>query len=318
MPSSRNASPISASSPGARDAMRPAAAWLSAIRPKTLGLSVSPVLVGTALAVADGGGFRPVPFLLALAAAMFIQIGTNLHNDAADFRKGTDGADRVGPPRATAQGWLSPEVVERAAWMAFASAFLLGIGLAVIGGWPIVLLGLASLAAGAAYSGGPWPLSSQPVGELFVFLFFGLAAVGGSYYLQTGTFGGRALLAGAIMGLPAAAVLVVNNYRDRFTDERAGRRTLAVLLPERGSRWEYAAFLVAPFLLLPLLFDGGRFLLLPGLLLIPAFMLVVRLFRARGGPALNELLARTASFQLVLGLLLGVALLGHGLYDASH
>lgn len=318
MPSLTSASRILPGSPGAPEPMTAVSAWLAAIRPRTLGLSVSPVLVGTALAVADGNGFRALPFLLALGAAMLIQIGTNLHNDVADFRKGIDGTDRLGPPRATAQGWLRAEAVERAAWMVFALVFLLGIGLSVIGGWPIVLLGLCSLSAAVAYSGGPWPLSSRPVGELFVFLFFGLAAVGGSYYLQAGYFTGSALLAGALMGLPAAAVLVVNNYRDRFSDERAGRRTLAVLLPEWASRWEYALFLSVPFLLLPSLFEEGWFVLLPELLVIPASMLIVRLFRVRNGVALNELLARTASFQLVLGLLLSVALLGQGLYDASY
>lgn len=289
--------------------MTPAAAWLAAIRPKTLGLSVSPVLVGAALAVSEGHAFRPLPFLLALAAAMLIQAGTNLHNDVADYRKGTDGADRLGPPRATAEGWLSPGAVERGAWLAFGLAFLLGIGLAVIGGWPIVLLGLASLAAGAAYSGGPWPLSSLPVGELFVFLFFGLAAVGGSYYLQTGTLGASVLLAGAVMGLPAAAVLVVNNYRDRFSDQRAGRRTLAVLLPGWASRWEYAALLLGPFLLLPRLYHGSWLALVPAAVALPALRLVWRLFHEADGTALNGVLAGTAGLQLFLGLVLSLSLL---------
>ena len=289
--------------------MTPFSAWVAAIRPKTLGLSVSPVLVGTALAVSERGELRPLPFLLALGAAMFIQAGTNLHNDVADFRKGADGDDRLGPPRATAQGWLSAEKVERGAWLAFGLAFLLGIGLVFFGGWPIVILGMVSLAAGAAYSGGPWPLSSLPLGELFVFLFFGLAAVGGSYYLQTDTLSIDALLAGTIMGLPAAAVLVVNNYRDRRSDRRAGRRTLAVLLTGRASRWEYALLLVVPFLLLPWLFDGDRLFVLPGLLLLPALVLVMRLFRATDGATLNRLLAATAGLQLLLGLALSLTLL---------
>ena len=289
--------------------MTPFSAWVAAIRPKTLGLSVSPVLVGTALAVSERGELRPLPFLLALGAAMLIQAGTNLHNDVADFRKGADGDDRLGPPRATAQGWLSAEKVERGAWLAFGLAFLLGIGLVFFGGWPIVILGMVSLAAGAAYSGGPWPLSSLPLGELFVFLFFGLAAVGGSYYLQTDTLSIDALLAGTIMGLPAAAVLVVNNYRDRRSDRRAGRRTLAVLLTGRASRWEYALLLVVPFLLLPWLFDGDRLFVLPGLLLLPALVLVMRLFRATDGATLNRLLAATAGLQLLLGLALSLTLL---------
>jgi len=279
------------------------------MRPKTLGLSVSPVLVGTALAVAEEYPFRPLPFLLALIAAMLIQIGTNLHNDVVDFRKGTDGSDRLGPPRATAQGWLSPEAVAHGAWSAFGLAFLLGIGLAVLGGWPIVVLGLAALAAGAAYSGGPRPISTLPLGELFVFLFFGLVAVGGSYYLQTGQISFAALVAGAIVGLPAAAVLVVNNYRDRTTDARVGRRTLAVLLPAWGSRWEYALLLFTPFLLLPALFNGSSLSLLPAVLTVPAFYLTVRLFRGGDGRALNSILAGTAGLQLLLGLITSLSLL---------
>jgi len=152
--------------------MSPLAAWLSAIRPKTLGLSVSPVLTGTCLAWAEKGGLQLLPALAALLAAVCIQIGTNLHNDAADARKGTDGSGRLGPPRATTQGWLSATSIQRGALLAFSCAFVLGVYLVVVGGWPILLLGLVSLVAGAAYSGGPWPISATPLGELFVFLFF--------------------------------------------------------------------------------------------------------------------------------------------------
>jgi 1,4-dihydroxy-2-naphthoate octaprenyltransferase len=197
--------------------------------------------------------------------------------------------------------------VERGAWLAFGLAFLMGIGLAAVGGWPIVALGLASLVAGAAYSGGPRPLSHLPLGELFVFLFFGLAAVGGSYYLQAQEITARALLAGAVMGLPAAAVLVVNNYRDRHTDARAGRRTLAVLLPAKASRREYALLMLAPLLLMPWLFQGGWPMLTPALLLPPALRLVARLFREEGA-ALNGVLAGTAGFQLLLGVVLSLVL----------
>ncbi len=287
--------------------MRPAAAWLAAVRPKTLGLSVSPVLAGTALAHAETGAFRPLVFLATLAAALLIQAGTNLHNDVADFRRGTDRPDRLGPPRATARGWLSPEAVERGARLAFLLAFLVGIYLAWQGGWPVVLLGLASRAAATTYSGGPRPLSGLPVGELFVFLFFGLAAVGGSYYLQAGGLSGRALLAGAFLGLPAAAVLVVNNYRDREGDRRAGRRTLGVLLPPAGSRWLHGLLMLGPFLLLPWLLPGWR-ALVPLPALPPVLRLIGRMRRARGAD-LNDLLAATARLQTLLGVLLAVAFL---------
>ncbi len=288
--------------------MTPLRAWIAAVRPKTLGLAVSPVLVGTALGVAEKGSFHPGVFLAALAAAVAIQVGTNLHNDVADHLRGTDGEDRLGPARATSQGWLSPKAVTRGAWVAFLLAFLLGCYLAWMGGWPIMLLGLASLAAGAAYSGGPRPLSHLPLGELFVLLFFGLVAVGGSFYLQTGRFDGRSLLAGLVVGLPAAAVLVVNNYRDRQSDARAGRRTLAVLLPPSGSHLEYLLLMLAPFLLLPLLLSAKQ-VWLPMLSLPLHLWLVVRFQRAPVGPGLNLLLARTAQAQLLLGLLLSAAFL---------
>ncbi len=287
--------------------MTPFRAWLAAIRPKTLALSVSPVLVGTALAFFEKGTFLPLPFFAALAAALLIQAGTNLHNDVADFRRGTDSGDRIGPPRATAEGWLSPEAVVHGAMAAFAAAFCLGIYLAWVGGWPIVAMGLASLAAGAAYSGGPRPLSSLPVGEFFVLLFFGLVAVAGSYYLQAGGVNGSVLLAGVVVGLPAAAVLTVNNYRDRDSDARAGRRTLSVLLPPAGSRLLYPFLMLSPFPLLILLLPRSWWLL-PLLALLPALAAIRDMARLPVGPALNGVLARTAAVQFLLGLLLSAAL----------
>ncbi|WP_456379043.1 1,4-dihydroxy-2-naphthoate octaprenyltransferase [Thiolapillus sp.] len=288
--------------------MSPLAAWLAAIRPKTLGLSVSPVLAGTCLAWAERGGVQLLPALAALLAAICIQIGTNLHNDAADARKGTDGPDRLGPPRATAQGWLSATKVQCGALFAFACAFVLGIYLVTVGGWPILLLGLVSLGAGAAYSGGPWPISATPLGELFVFLFFGLGATLGSYYLQTGQISLAALLTGSMLGLFAAAVLVVNNYRDRQTDRRSGRKTLAVLLPPRASQVEYALLLLLPFLLLLCLYVAGLVFWLPGLLLPVALYLIIQAFTLPVGKELNRLLAATARFQLLFSVTFCVAL----------
>ncbi len=283
-------------------------AWLAAIRPRTLGLAVSPVVLGTALAVHDGARFRPGVFAATLAAALLIQIGTNLHNDAADHQRGTDGPDRLGPPRAVASGWLSARAVLRGAWLAFSLAFLLGIGLVAVGGWPIVVLGLASLAAGVAYSAGPRPLSGLPLGELFVVLFFGLVAVAGSYELQAGAFSARAWLAGLVPGLPAAAVLLVNNHRDRVGDARSGRRTLAGMLPPDAVVWLYGALLVMAVGIAPFLFDH-RVLALPVLLmLVPAFDLVGVMRRA-SGRGLNAVLARTAGFQLALGSLTALCLL---------
>jgi 1,4-dihydroxy-2-naphthoate octaprenyltransferase len=285
--------------------------WLAAIRPKTLGLSVSPVLLGTVLAWSEQGVLHWLPALAALLAAMAIQIGTNLHNDAADHLKGTDTPDRLGPPRASALGLLDPRQVKRAAFLAFGLAFALGIYLVFQGGWPILLLGLASLAAGAAYSGGPWPISESPLGELFVWLFFGLGAVGGSYWLQTGQLSWILLPPAAALGAFAAAVLVVNNYRDKYTDARAGRKTLAVLLPPAASRLAYALLMLGPFLLPGILWqDAFRWWLLPALL--AALYLVWLMYHTPHGRQLNALLGLTARFQLLFTVFFSLEILFSG------
>lgn len=286
--------------------MSPIRIWWLAIRPKTLSLALTPVLVGNSLAWSELGGLHWGVAAATLAAALLIQIGTNLYNDAADHERGSDGADRLGPPRATAQGWLSGARVKRGAALSFGAAFLLGIYLAAVGGWPIVALGLASLAAGYAYSGGFRPIAYSASGELFVFLFFGLFAVTGSHYLQTLTLSGAAAAAGAALGLLAAAVLTVNNYRDLESDRRAGRMTLCQRLGRERSRRLYALLLLAPFLLLlhpAILFWA----LLPALPL--ALLLIRRLYREPPGAGLNRLLAATARFQLGFGLLLGIGYL---------
>jgi len=283
--------------------------WLLAIRPKTLSLSLVPVAVGSALAWSQHQSLQPAVLLATLAAALLIQIGTNLHNDAADFERGADTPERLGPRRVTAEGWLSAAQVRAAAHLAFGGAFVLGIYLAWIGGWPIVVLGLLSLAAGYAYTGGPVPLAYRPVGELFVLLFFGIAAVSGSAYLQTQQWSVDALLAGSAVGLPAAAVLLVNNYRDRDTDLRAGKHTLAVLLGRAASRYLYAVLLCLPALLTTPLLLHGEAWLLPWLGLPPALLLVRRLWCAPIDTSLNTLLARTAQWQLLFGTLLCIALL---------
>ncbi len=283
-------------------------AWLPAIRPKTLGLSVSPVLLGTVLGATGQPEWHWLPALAALLAAMAIQVGTNLHNDAADYLKGTDTPDRLGPSRASALGLIDPQRVKQAALAAFTVAFLLGIYLVVWGGWPILLLGVASLLAGSAYSGGPWPISESPLGEMFVWMFFGLGAVGGSYYLQTGRLDVEVLPPAAALGSFAAAVLVVNNYRDRYTDAQAGRKTLAVLMSPAASRLEYSLLMLTPFLLPGVLWreQGIAWLLLPAL--AAALYLSSRIWRLPHGRELNGLLAATARFQLLFSLLFCVQL----------
>ena len=277
--------------------------WWLAIRPKTLGVAVIPVVVGSALAFASIPAFHWLPALLALLAAALIQIGTNLHNDAADHANGVDTVNRQGPLRVTAAGLLTAEQVMQGVKTCFLLAFCLGIYLVFVGGWPILIIGLLSLAAGAAYSGGRYPVSHSPFGELFVFIFFGLVAVTGSYYLQTLQVNVDALLAGGGIGLPAAAVLVVNNTRDRQSDQQAGRRTLAVVMGEHFSRAEYASLLLLPFVIVASTGLGGG---VPLLALPWAVYLVMRFFRVQEAGQFNPLLEQTARFQFVLGLLLTV------------
>ncbi|QLQ26648.1 MAG: 1,4-dihydroxy-2-naphthoate polyprenyltransferase [Dechloromonas sp.] len=283
-------------------------AWFLACRPKTLSVSLSPVVVGTAIAFHDSGRVAWLPLLAAALAAALIQVGTNLFNDVGDFRRGTDTPDRLGPKRATAEGWLGAGVVEAGAWLAFALAFLCGIYLVGHGGWPIVGIGLASLAAGWAYTGGPAPIAYRPLGEIFVFIFFGLVAVGGSYYLQTLTLTLVALIAAALVGIHAAAVITVNNYRDRDGDARNGKNTLAVLLGRPATRRLYTGEILAPYALLPLLATSlGWLAALPLLLLPLALKLVRRFHREAPGPVFNDILAATAGQQLVFAMLLAVA-----------
>ncbi|MGE5152915.1 MAG: 1,4-dihydroxy-2-naphthoate octaprenyltransferase [Bdellovibrio bacteriovorus] len=278
--------------------------WIAAARPRTLLLSLAPVLAGIGLALAQGHALALFTALGTLVAAVAIQVGTNLHNDAADFERGTDTPDRLGPPRASAQGWFSPAQVRTAAHLAFGLAFLLGLVLVIRGGWPILALGLAAIACGYAYTSGPRPIAYGPFGEIYVLAFFGIASVVGSHYLQTLGFDRSALLLGVALGLPAAAVLLLNNYRDLETDRIAGRRTLCQVLGRPRSRILYAVLLAAP---LPLILAAG----LPGptwlsLAALPLGLhLIVRLFGGAMGPELNPLLGRTAQYQaLIAGLVL--------------
>ncbi len=284
--------------------MKTSTAWFLACRPKTLSVSLSPVLVGTAIAWHDSATLLWLPLLAAAFGAAFIQIGTNLFNDVGDFLRGTDTPDRLGPKRATAEGWLTPGKIKAGAWLSFALAFLCGIYLVAHGGWPIVAIGLASLAAGWAYTGGPKPIAYGPLGEVFVFVFFGLVAVGGSYYLQTFALTSTALLAATLVGLHAAAVITVNNYRDLDGDAQSGKHTLAVRLGRPLTRRLYAAEMLAPYALLPLLASLGWPAALPLLSLPLAGQLIRRFHREAPGPVFNNILAATAGLQLAFALLL--------------
>lgn len=285
--------------------MKKFSAWWLAIRPQTLSVSVAPVCVGTALAYFEQGWVAWWPALGALLAAMLIQIGTNLYNDVGDFERGADTDDRLGPPRATAQGWLSGSAVRHGAQVVFALALLIGLALAVRGGWPIVLIGILSLISGWAYTGGRWPIAYSPLGELFVLLFFGVVAVCGTYYLQTFSVSSAAVLAGVMLGSFAAAVITVNNTRDIHTDARALKRTLAVRLGRTAMNRVYAAELLLPFALLPwfaLQTPIGAWVAVPALASVSA-VLLCRRFCVAQGVVFNALLAATAKLQLIFAVL---------------
>ena len=286
--------------------------WIMASRPHTLTIGVNPVLVGCALAWADTGRIDVGLMLLSMLGALLLQTGTNLDNDVSDFERGTDRAGRLGLPRATALGLLTPGQVRTASRACFLVATVVGLVLAWHGGWPILVAGVASAAAAMAYSGGPRPISYTPFGDLVVWLFFGLVAVTGSYYLQTLAVSPGVLVAATMVGLPATAVLVVNNYRDLDPDRAVGKRTLAVCFGRAFSRWQYALLVLAPFALLPLLgleTRVGASLLVPMLALPNAIGLVRRFWREPPGPLFNALLAQTARFQVMFSILLCVAIL---------
>jgi 1,4-dihydroxy-2-naphthoate octaprenyltransferase len=282
--------------------------WWPAIRPKTLSLAAVPVFAGAALAWNDGATPRPAVFLLTLVTALLIQAGTNLFNDAEDAASGNDGPDRLGPQRMTGSGLATARQVRRSALLLFALALIGGLALVAEGGLPILLIGLAGLLAGWAYSGGPIPLSHTAAGELFVVAFFGLAAVGGSHYLQSGALSGTALLVGFALGLQAAAVLIMNNLRDIEPDARAGRRTLALRIGRRRAVRVYAVLMLLPFSLL-LLAPGAGAVGLAWLALPFAAWLAWRCGHLEPGPAMNRQLALTALAQVLLGGLLGINLM---------
>lgn len=221
-------------------------AWVLAARPRTLLAAVAPVAVGTGLA-AGRDVFSAGPAAAALAGAVLIQVGTNLANDYYDHVRGGDTEDRVGPVRVTQAGILEPAAVKRGMWAVFAAALVVGGYLVAVAGWPIVVVGLVSIAAGIGYTGGPYPLAYHGLGDVFVFLFFGLVAVGGTYYVQALDFRAELLLAGSGIGALTTAILVANNLRDLDTDARVGKRTLAVRIGVAGTQLEYVLLLAVAF-----------------------------------------------------------------------
>jgi 1,4-dihydroxy-2-naphthoate octaprenyltransferase len=281
--------------------------WILAARPRTLTAAVVPVLVGTAVAAAHGA-MRPLPALAALFAAMCIQIGTNFANDYHDFQRGADTHERVGPRRVTQSGLVPPRTVRTAALCTFGVAFLVGIYLALVGGWPILVTGILSIAAGWAYTGGPWPFGYHGLGDLFVFVFFGLVATVGTTYVQMHAVPPAAWIAAVPVGALATAILAVNNLRDIATDARAGKRTLAVRIGASATRAEYVLLLVIAFAApIVLAFVARPWVLLP-LAALPFALKPLRVVFRGQGSELNAALGATARLQLVYGLLLAAGL----------
>ena len=285
--------------------------WLMAARPRTLPAAVAPVLVGTALAGYENV-FHPLRFLAALLGAIFIQVGTNLSNDYSDARRGADTEDRLGPVRVTAGGLVPPQQVLVATYVSFGLAVLAGIYLIVVAGWQLLLVGAASILAGVAYTGGPKPYGYEGLGEVFVFLFFGVVAVAGSFFVQVKTLNWEAFALSVPVGLLAAAILVVNNVRDIDSDRRAGKRTLAVRLGRERTRTVFAGIIYLAFVLAPMTWIFGPvtpWVLAPWLTLPLATGLVRTVRNHSDGPSLNQALAHSGMLQLAFCMLLSAGLL---------
>jgi len=281
-----------------------------AARPRTLPAAIAPVLVGTALAGSEGE-FRPLAFCAALVGSIFIQIGTNLSNDYSDARRGADTEERLGPVRVTAGGLVPPRKVLVATWLAFAIAVAAGAYLIALVGWELLAIGAASILAGVLYTGGPRPYGYEGLGELFVFLFFGVVAVTGSYYVQTEKLTWLALALSVPVGLLAAAILVVNNIRDVETDRRAGKRTLAVRLGRDRARRLFAVMVTLPFVIvIAIAAVDSRPELLVALLAAPLVPPLVRTVSSRtDGPSLNMALARCGALLALFSVFLSAGLL---------
>ena len=284
--------------------------WLRATRPRTLSASIVPVLVGSATA-ARLGAFHRGLFVATLAAAMLIQIGSNLANDYFDFRNGKDTAARLGPPRVTQSGLLAPETVKRATVLVLVVAAVVSVPVVVAGGWAILITGLACIAAAVLYTGGPWPFGYHALGDVGAFLFFGPVGVCGTVYVQAGLLTGASVLNALPVGFLIAAILVVNNLRDIDTDRAVDKRTLAVLIGRRATRAEYLLLLLAAFVI-PLvdkpLHPTLHWFWLPWLTL-PLALLTSRAVLRDEGRKLNQSLAGTAQLNLLFGAAFALSLL---------
>ncbi|NOH02394.1 MAG: 1,4-dihydroxy-2-naphthoate polyprenyltransferase [Chloroflexi bacterium] len=285
-------------------------AWWLAIRPRTLPAAVSGVTMGSALAWHDGS-FQILPALAALLIALLLQIGSNVANDVFDFERGVDTAERLGPVRVTQAGFLTPAQVKRGMFVIFGLAALLGLYLASLRGWTVILIGVAAILSAVAYTGGPFPLGYHGLGDIFVFIFFGIAAVTGTYFVQAGLVSLAAWWMSVPVGWIVTAILVVNNLRDLENDRKAGKRTLAVLLGARGSKVEYillmgTAYLAVPVLVLTKIIPAGGMLTW---LSLPFAVRTLRVVLTQTGRPLNAALAGTGQTAFLFSVFFWVGLL---------
>lgn len=287
----------------------PLVAWLAATRPATLTAAVGPVAVGTALAAADAS-LAVMPALAALFGAVMIQIGTNFYNDHADHVRGADTEERVGPARAVQKGWLTSRQMLVGTAVAFLLAAAAGVYLIAVAGWPILILGLVSIAAGLAYTGGPMPLAYVGLGDVFVLAFFGVGAVCGTYFVQAHALPIHVVGASISVGALATAILVVNNLRDRHTDARAEKRTLVVRFGRGFGLAEYAGLILLAYaVVVALAWQRGQNGWLLPLLSAPLAVRSLRNVFEREGAALNDELGATAKVGLLFSALLAVGVL---------
>lgn len=289
--------------------------WLSASRPKTLPAAVIPVMTGAALAFAEGVLQGSVTLLI-LACALLIQIGTNFANDYYDYMKGSDTAERIGFTRATSAGLISPRAMITATWVTMVLAFAAGLWLVWIGGWVILLIGMLSILFGFLYTGGPYPLGYNGLGDLFVFLFFGVIAVTGTYFLNALQWSFLSFILSLPVGALSVNILVVNNLRDVEQDRKSGKRTLGVLLGENALKTEYLLMQGVAFLTpLSLFFfsDADYRILLPLLLLPYAFTLHTSVWKHTDKRSLNKTLEESARFMVLYGILFSAGILYSGL-----
>lgn len=285
--------------------------WIQAARPKTLGAAVAPVLVGSALGWRLSGQWHPWLAVCTLLSTMALQVATNWFNDALDALKGADTAQRLGPRRITASGVVSAPQVMRAGVLMLLVAAMLSLPLWWVRGWPIVWIGIPSLYFCFGYTGGPMPLAYRGLGELFVILFFGLVAVTGSAFVQSGVWYLAAVVAGLQVGCLSTVLIAINNLRDRMEDSGTGKRTLAVRFGDRFARWEIVSLVVVPHLLGLYWFgqDAAALFGWPLAALLPGLVVCGRILKGASGGALNALLGMSGGMLVLFSILFAVACL---------